>query len=201
MAAKPLTSEAIALTEKKVDMSLDDIIKMSKTRGMKPNKQRVSNKGQKSFNNASQDKGLKVKRFMDTRTSLRQGALAKRRSNFQGNQFPLATEAAKKASVAPIRNKASNRFRPLNANKSRAGALTFQKNAVARVGFVVKKTLQQPAQQASLGAKQKPQTLDALFGNMKEERMRVLSQKNNGSRRNGRSQHGVPWARGYNQNQ
>ncbi|KAG6399403.1 hypothetical protein SASPL_140884 [Salvia splendens] len=192
MAAKPLTSEAIALTEKKMDMSLDDIIKISKTRGMKPNKQRVSNKGQKSFNNASQDKGLKVKRFMDTRTSLRQGALAKRRSNFQGNQFPLATEAAKKASVAPIRNKASNQFRPLNANKSRAGASTFQKNAVARVGFVVKKTLQQSAQ--------KPQTLDALFGNMKEERMRVLSQQNNGSRRNGRSQHGVPWARGYNQN-
>lgn len=71
MAAEPLTSEAIALTEKKMDMSLgvhfstnyifllaavsllhsltvlfrltsDDIIKMSKTRAVKPNKQRVS---------------------------------------------------------------------------------------------------------------------------------------------------------------
>ncbi|KAL1569182.1 hypothetical protein AAHA92_00692 [Salvia divinorum] len=197
MAAKPLTREAIALTEKKMDMSLDDIIKMPKTRTMKPNKQRVSNKGQKSLNNASQDKGLKVKRFMDTRASLRQGALAKRRSNFQGNQFPLATEAAKKASVAPIHNKASNRFRPLNVNKSRAGPSTFQKNAVGRAGFVVEKPLQKAAQQASLDGKQKPQTLDALFANMKEERMMVLSQQNIRSRR---SQHGVPWARGYNQN-
>lgn len=119
MASKPLTSEAIALTEKKVDMSLDDIIKLSKTHTMKPKKQRLSNRGQKSFNNVSQDKGLKVKRFMDTRSSLRQGALAQRRSNFQGNQFPLATEAAKKAAVAPIRNRAFNRSRPFNVNKSR----------------------------------------------------------------------------------
>ncbi|XP_057810003.1 uncharacterized protein LOC131024514 [Salvia miltiorrhiza] len=200
MAAKPLTTEAIALTEKKMDMSLDDIIKMSKTRAMKPNKQRVSNKGQKSFNNASQDKGLKVKRFMDTRTSFRQGALAQRRSNFQGNQFPLATEAAKKAAVAPIRNRASNRSRPFNVNKSRAGALTFQRNSATGAGFSVKKPLQKPVQQASLGSKQKPQTLDSLFANMKEQRMRVLSHQNNGSRRNGRSQPVVPWARRYSQN-
>lgn len=119
MAAKPLTSEAIALTEKKMDMSLDDIIKMSKTRSMKPKKQRVSNMGQKSFNNVPQDKGLKVKRFMDTRSSLRQGALSQRRSSFKGNQFPLATEAAKKAAVAPIQGRAFNRSRPFNVNKLR----------------------------------------------------------------------------------
>ncbi|RYR10410.1 hypothetical protein Ahy_B05g078866 [Arachis hypogaea] len=38
MAAKPLTTEAIALTEKKMDMTLDDIIKMSKNK--KTRKQR-----------------------------------------------------------------------------------------------------------------------------------------------------------------
>ncbi|KAL1556882.1 hypothetical protein AAHA92_12444 [Salvia divinorum] len=197
MAAKPLTSEAIALTEKKMDMSLDDIIKMSKTRPMKPNKQRDSNKGQKSFNHVSQDKGLKVKWFMDTRTSLRQGALAQRRSNFQGNQFPLASEAAKKAAVAPIRSRASNWSR--NVNKSRAGASTFQKNAATGFGFIMKKPQQKPAQQDSIVPKQKPQTLDSLFANMKEQRMRVSSQQSNESRRKGRSQPGVPWARGYNQ--
>ncbi|KAH6805097.1 hypothetical protein C2S51_029928 [Perilla frutescens var. frutescens] len=201
MAAKPLTSEAIALTEKKMDMSLDDIIKMSKTRNMKPKKHRVSNKGQKSFNTVPQDKGLKVKRFMDTRSSLRQGALAQRRSNIQGNQFPLATEAAKKAVVAPIQGRAFNQSRPFNVNKSRAGPSTFQKNAATGAGFNLKKPLQKPVQQAYLGPKQKPQTLDSLFANMKEERMRVLYRPTNRSRRNGGSQPGVPWARGgYMQN-
>lgn len=78
-----------------------------------------------------------MRRFMDTRSSLRQvmmwvasevnfinfvvkcisdvngpftfgyqGALAQRRSNFQGNQFPLAAEFARKAAVAPLRNRA-----------------------------------------------------------------------------------------------
>ncbi|PIN20139.1 hypothetical protein CDL12_07155 [Handroanthus impetiginosus] len=119
MAAKPMTSEAIALTEKKMDMTLDDIIKMSKTNAAKPKKQRVSNRSQKFFNNVKPDNALKVRRFMDTRSSLRQGALARRRSNFQGNQFPLATEAAKKAAAAPIRSKAFNRSRPFNVNKPR----------------------------------------------------------------------------------
>ncbi|KAL6547754.1 hypothetical protein OROHE_009459 [Orobanche hederae] len=117
MAMKPLTSEAIALTEKKMDMTLDDIIKMSQTHCMKPKKQRVSNKGQKFVNKVSQDDSLKVRRFMDTRSSIRQGALAQRRSNFQANQFPLATEAAKKAAVAPIRSRAFNQTRRFNVNK------------------------------------------------------------------------------------
>ncbi|KAL0331084.1 UNVERIFIED_CONTAM: hypothetical protein Sangu_1653900 [Sesamum angustifolium] len=181
MAAKPLTTEAIALTEKKMDMTLDDIIKMSKTNATKPKNQRVSNRGQKFVNNAAQDKFSKARRFMDTRSSLRQGALAQRRSNFQGNQFPLATEAARKAAVAPIRNRAFNLSRPFNVNKPRAGSSTVQKVAANGGGFAVKK---QP-QQANVAPKQKPQTLDSLFANMKEQRMRVLSQQNNGTRRNG----------------
>ncbi|EPS61520.1 hypothetical protein M569_13277 [Genlisea aurea] len=102
MAAKPLTTEAIALTEKKMDMSLDDIIKMSKNNTTKHKKQRVSNRNQNVFNNAAQNKSLKAQRFMDTRSSLRQGALAQRRSNFKDNQFSFTAEAAKKAAVAPL---------------------------------------------------------------------------------------------------
>uniref|UniRef100_A0A5B6ZYI8 Uncharacterized protein n=1 Tax=Davidia involucrata TaxID=16924 RepID=A0A5B6ZYI8_DAVIN len=117
MAAKPLTTETIALTEKKMDMTLDDIIKMSKSTTTKAKKQRVSNRSKKFLNNAAQEKSAKVRQFMDSRSSLRQAALAQRRSNFQGNQFPLATEAARKAVVAPIRNRAFNRSRAVNVNK------------------------------------------------------------------------------------
>lgn len=120
MAGKPLTSEAIAMTEKKMDMSLDEIIKMSKTGTTKPNKKRrVPNRSQNFINNATVDKSLKLRRFMDSKSSLRQGVLAQRRSNFQGNQFPLAAEAARKAASAPIRNRTFNRSRAMNMNKPR----------------------------------------------------------------------------------
>lgn len=39
MATKPLTTEAIALTEKKMDMALEDIIKMSKNHKSRERKQ------------------------------------------------------------------------------------------------------------------------------------------------------------------
>nr|GFD17235.1 hypothetical protein [Tanacetum cinerariifolium] len=71
----------------------------------KAKQQRIPNKNQKFTNNVAQDKSMKVRRFMDSRSSVRQGALAQRRSKFQGNQFPLTTQAARKAAVAPIRNR------------------------------------------------------------------------------------------------
>lgn len=45
-------------------------------------------------------------------------------------------------------------------------------------------------------SKQRPQTLDSLFANMKEQRMKMQSQQNNMPRRNGGGQHVAPWARG-----
>lgn len=48
-----------------------------------------------------------------------QGVLAQRRSNFQGNRFPVATEAARRASVAPFRNRAFNSSRVANLSKPR----------------------------------------------------------------------------------
>ena len=51
--------------------------------------------------------------------SCNQGALAKRRSNFQGNQFPVAAEIARKAVNTPLRNRNSNRNRVASWNKAR----------------------------------------------------------------------------------
>ena len=47
------------------------------------------------------------------------GVLAQRRSNFQGNRFPLAAEAARRAAVAPFRIRAFNGSRVANLNKPR----------------------------------------------------------------------------------
>ncbi|MQM06693.1 hypothetical protein Taro_039523, partial [Colocasia esculenta] len=109
MAEKLLTTEAIALTEKKMHMSLDDIIKMSKKNtfgGKRP--PRLSNKSRGFQNIVASQKNSKVKKFMDSRSSIRQGVLAKRRTNFQANQFPLTIEVARKAAVTPIPNRVIN---------------------------------------------------------------------------------------------
>ncbi|XVF12960.1 hypothetical protein REPUB_Repub08aG0165500 [Reevesia pubescens] len=186
MAAKPLTSEVIALTEKKMDMTLDDIIKMSKNAPNKSKKQRWlphQNKSQKPVNNATKAKALKVRQYMDSRSSLRQGVLAQRRSNFQGNQFPLAAEAARRATIAPFRVRAFNGSRVTNFNKPRIGAPPVQRRA-ANGGFAAKPP-QQKEQQGNVVTKHRPQTLDSLFANMKEQRMKVFSRQTNDVQRNG----------------
>ncbi|XP_021291875.1 uncharacterized protein LOC110422328 isoform X1 [Herrania umbratica] len=206
MAAKPLTSEAIALTEKKMDMTLDDIIKMSKNSTKAKKQQRAPIKSQKPVNNAAKEKALKVRQYMDSRSSLRQGVLAQRRSNFQGNRFPLAAEAARRAAIAPIRVRAFNGSRVANMNKpSRIGAPPVQRRAV-NGGFAAKphhhhqqqqqQQQQQQEQQGNVATKQRPQTLDSLFANMKEQRMRVLSRQNNTAQRNGGGRQRMPWGRG-----
>ncbi|KAF3448711.1 hypothetical protein FNV43_RR09424 [Rhamnella rubrinervis] len=201
MAAKPLTTEAIALTEKKMDMTLDDIIKMSKNNASKPKKQRrAPNKSQTFLKGTAQEKSTKVRRFMDSRSSLRQGVLAQRRSNFQGNQFPLATEFARKAAVAPLRNRAFSHNRMANW-KARVAGPPLQRRA-GNGGFAAKQPAQQQRRQQQHGEampKQQQQrpTLDSLFANMKEQRMRVLSRKNNAAvQRNRNGQQRPPWGRG-----
>ncbi|KAM1258821.1 hypothetical protein ACFX13_039108 [Malus domestica] len=201
MATKPLTTEAIALTEKKMDMTLEDIIKMSKVAPKGKNQRRASNKSQNFAKVAAQDKPTKLRRFMDSRSSIRQGVLAQRRSNFQRNQFPIAAEAARKAAVAPPRNRAFNRNRVPNW-KPRAGA-PFDQRRVANVGFGNKLQLpqqqqhQHPRQQENALPKQRPQTLDLLFANMKEQRMRAQPRQNNGVLRTNRGgQQRPPWGRG-----
>ncbi|KAJ4981004.1 hypothetical protein NE237_031841 [Protea cynaroides] len=188
MAAKPLTSEAIAHTEKKMDMALDDIIKMSKKSNPKVTKQRASNRSHKFLNAGSnQGNASKMHRFIDSRSSIRQGVLAQRRSNFMGNQFPMATEAAKKAAAAPIRARALGHNRMVNWNKPRIGAAPAQRR-VSEGGFARKQQQRQRQQEAKLVPKQRPHTLDSLFANMKEQRMRALSQQMNARRGGGYQQ-------------
>nr|XP_048320089.1 uncharacterized protein LOC107429820 [Ziziphus jujuba var. spinosa] len=203
MAAKPLTTEAIALTEKKMDMTLDDIIKMSKNKTSRGRKQRrAPNKNQSFLKSTVQDKSTKMRRLMDSRSSLRQGVLAQRRSNFQGNQFPLAAEFARKAAVAPLRNRAFSQNRVSNW-KARVAAPPVQRRA-GNGGFVAKPPQQPMPQQQqqqgdALSKQQRPQTLDSLFANMKEQRMRVQTRKNNNNapiQRNRNGHQRPPWGRG-----
>lgn len=66
-------------------------------------------------------------------------------------------------------------------------------------GFAAKQRIPSPRKQlenVDIMPKQKPQTLDSLFANMKEQRMRVLSMQNNGVQRNGNGYRRLPWGRG-----
>ncbi|RRT83934.1 hypothetical protein B296_00015632 [Ensete ventricosum] len=94
METKPLTAEAIALTEKKMDMTLDDIIKMSK-------------------------------------------------KNTSKGRRPLRMPVRK--AVTSVQRKASD------------GSLAGKKDKVA--------------------TEQKPETMDALFADMKKQRMRMITQQ------------------------
>ncbi|ERN14125.1 hypothetical protein AMTR_s00021p00245210 [Amborella trichopoda] len=126
MGSKPaLTTEAIALTEKKMDMSLDDIIKMSKKPAVKRPRGPIKNRGFPS-SASSQAKGSNAL-FMQSRSSaLRQGLLAEKRTNFKNQQFSYAKEAARKSSMTPVRTR-------VNWNKMR-----FIHNGVQKfVGGVV----------------------------------------------------------------
>ncbi|XP_074581107.1 uncharacterized protein LOC141837621 isoform X2 [Curcuma longa] len=164
MATKPLTNEAIAMTEKKMDMALDDIIKMSKknaAKGKRPPRPPIKNQDFQ-YRNPSQG-NTRVQHFIDSRSSIRQGALAKRRSNFHGNQFPVTTEMARKAVGMPIRSSM------MNQNGRRTKATGVQRK-VADVSSNRKD---------KVVAKKRPQTLDALFANMKEQRMKFMNQKMN----------------------
>ncbi|GMJ15057.1 UAP56-interacting export factor 1 [Hibiscus trionum] len=198
MAAKPLTAEAIALTEKKMGMTLDDIIKMSKTTNKTKKWRRVSNKSlsQKPLSNAAKDKALKARWYMDSRFSVRQGVLAQRRSNIQGNQFTFAAEVAQWAAVAPLQVRALNGSRVANFNKPRFGVPPVQRRA-KNGGFTAKPHHQQQQHGGgNVATKQRPHTLDLLFANMKEERTRVVSHQTNGVRRNDGGQQRRPWKRG-----
>ncbi|KAG7552705.1 hypothetical protein ISN45_Aa06g032950 [Arabidopsis thaliana x Arabidopsis arenosa] len=209
----PITTETVALTEKKMDMSLDEIIKMEKsnTNVNKGKKQRASNKKEK-FNGAAKNSAVKAQRYMDSRSDVRQGAFAKRRSNFQGNgnQFPVtATVARKAASAIQLRGRPYNAGRMTNTNQSRFITPPAQNRAAQR-GFVAKtqqqqqreKIKQKQANGGGGGQRQWPQTLDSRFANMKEERMRMRrfadnrsSVGNNGAGLQQQQRSMVPWVR------
>lgn len=74
----------------------------------------------------------------------------------------------------------------------RFGAPSVQRGAANGGRFIIK----QQRREVKPVSKQRPQTLDSLFANMKEQRMKMHSQQNNAPRRNGGGQQIVPWARG-----
>ncbi|XP_068651152.1 uncharacterized protein [Aristolochia californica] len=114
-----MTSEAIALMEKKMNMTLDEIIKESKKSSSKSRNTRVPIKNRGLLNGGSfQANAAKVQQLMDLVSSLRQGVPSQKRSNFAGNQFPLTTEVANKADVVtPIHNREFTCFRVGTWNK------------------------------------------------------------------------------------
>ncbi|CAN6987123.1 hypothetical protein IGI04_001363 [Brassica rapa subsp. trilocularis] len=119
-----LVVDRIALNEKKVAMALDDLIKLSK-RNAKGNKGRSSRRPKnknRNFNGAARyGNPSKEKHYVNSLSGVRQGAVEKRRSNFKGNQFPVATNVARKAANVPppsVRRRAFNAGRTTSANQS-----------------------------------------------------------------------------------
>lgn len=112
-------SEAIALTEKKMDMTLDDIIRMFKNNTSKPKRQGVLNRSQKPVNSSTMDKSTKIRNFIDSRSITRQGVLAQRRSIVEGYGFLLASQDTRKVPFAPKRIGYFNRNKAVRVNKPR----------------------------------------------------------------------------------
>ncbi|KAK4758569.1 hypothetical protein SAY87_019870 [Trapa incisa] len=196
MEAKPLTKEALALTEKKMDMALDDIIKMSKVKATKGKMPRVHNKSRGTFKNAAQDKSMKLRGFVNYRPSLRQGVLAQKRSNFQGNHFPLVKKVINKAAVAPfVRRAPPGGTVYSNEARGRTQVTKYMSSNSLSIAF---------KHQQDGGTRQWPQTLDARFANLKEERIKAAAlphpinfmTRPNGDRNAGGSRKQIPpWTR------
>ncbi|CAA7057214.1 unnamed protein product [Microthlaspi erraticum] len=148
--------------------------KSNNTNVNKGKKQRASNK-KESVNGAAK-KTAKAQRYMDSRSDVRQGAFAKRRSNFNGNQFPETTAVARKAaSATQQRGRPYNAGRMTNTDQSRFVTPPAQ-NRSAHRGFVAKQQQREEKteeKQVNGGQRQWPQTLDSRFANLKEERMRM----------------------------
>ncbi|KAJ3709326.1 hypothetical protein LUZ61_013031 [Rhynchospora tenuis] len=159
MAAKSPTVDAIAITEKKMDMTLDEIISMSKkgsAKGKLPHRTPIKNRGFQ--NGGPPPKGFKARQYNDSRSAVRQGMLAKRRTNFNGkSNFPVTSNIAKKAASAPFRSQ------PAKWNQSRVVPTPTQKVLVANGPI-----------QFENG--KKPQTMDALFARMQKQRRRTNPQ-------------------------
>ncbi|GJN03330.1 hypothetical protein PR202_ga20761 [Eleusine coracana subsp. coracana] len=202
-----------------MDMTLEDIIKMSKKKnpgGKKPPRQPIK---KRPFQNGNSNQGsAKVQRFMESRSSIRQGVLAQRRSNLGGNQFTATKQAAKKAAAMPVRNNKAARW-----NKPRYHSLTMmllqslkRSPRVLAVAFVLielfqfAKLLEKPRHASAVARtsimqlsdvnastlvqrrpvgdafqngkgkesqSQTPRTMDALFAQMKAQRMRSAPQQ------------------------
>ncbi|KAF8659077.1 hypothetical protein HU200_058719 [Digitaria exilis] len=145
-----------------MDMTLEDIIKMSKKKnpgGKKPPRQPIK---KRPFQSGNPSQGnAKVQRFMESRSTIRQGVLAQRRTNLGGSQFPVTKQAAKKAAAMPMHNKAVRWNKPSTSTlvQRRPVGDAFQNG------------------KAKETHNQAPRTMDALFARMKAQRMRTVPQQ------------------------
>lgn len=163
MDSLPLTAESIAFTEKKMDMTLDDIIKMSKKKNPGGKKLPRHPIKKRPFQNGNSNQGnAKVQWFMESRSTIRHGVLAQRRSNLGGYQFPVTKQAAKKAAAVPVRNGA------IRWNKPSASTLV-QRRPVDDIF--------QNGKAKEVQNQGTPRTMDALFAQMKAQRMRTVPQQ------------------------
>uniref|UniRef100_A0A1J3HKR2 Uncharacterized protein n=1 Tax=Noccaea caerulescens TaxID=107243 RepID=A0A1J3HKR2_NOCCA len=169
----PLMAEAIAITEKKVAMALDDIIKLSK-RNSNRNKgkraRRQKNKNQ-NFNGTANNNTSKVQHYVKSLSAVKQGAVAKRRSNLQRSQFPVTTNIARNAATAPplsVRGRAFNAGRMTSANQSRLIAPPVE-NISVHARFTTKRhEVDQKVENGGGGKRKK--TLDSRFASIKKQR-------------------------------
>ncbi|KAG2240356.1 hypothetical protein Bca4012_023257 [Brassica carinata] len=182
-----LVADPIALNEKKVAMALDDIIKLSKRnsngRNSNGNKSRSSRRAKnknRNFNGAARNNNTsKEKHYVNSLSGVRQGAVAKRRSNFQGNQFAVATNVARKDATVPplsVHRRAFSAGRMTSANQSRLLAPPVQNRSVHARLIAKRHEVEQKEENG--GGKWK--TLDSRFAIMKEQRKSNNKNNNNG---------------------
>ncbi|KAE9612871.1 hypothetical protein Lalb_Chr05g0211571 [Lupinus albus] len=85
-------------------------------------------------------------------------------------------------------------------HRFRVSASQRMERVAASGGFLAKQPPlsrhQQQQENMDIMPKQRPQTLDSLFANLKEQRMRVSSRQNNGVQRNGGGSWRPRWRRG-----
>ncbi|KAL0873453.1 hypothetical protein Bca101_023158 [Brassica carinata] len=177
-----LVADPIALNEKKVAMALDDIIKLSK-RNRNGNKSRSSRRAKnknRNFNGAARSNNTtKEKHYVNFLSGVRQGAVAKRRSNFQGDKFPVATNVASKDATVPplsVHRRTFNAGRMTSANQSRLLAPPVQNRSVHARLIAKRHEVEQKVE----NGEGKWKTLDSRFAIMKEQRKSNNKNNNNG---------------------